>query len=62
MKLNQPGEAGGSNDVTSAVGADGIVNILVSGVDIGDTKVKLSDGQKGQIQSFLSTITRQLVQ
>jgi polyisoprenyl-teichoic acid--peptidoglycan teichoic acid transferase len=46
MKLNQPAEAGGSNDVTSAVGADGIVNILISGVDIGDTKVKLSDGQK----------------
>jgi len=45
-KLNQPAGAGGSNDFTSAVKADGIVNILVSGVDIGDTKVKLSDGQK----------------
>lgn len=46
MKLSQPAEAGGSSDVTSAVKADGIVNILVSGVDIGDAKVKLSDGQK----------------
>lgn len=46
MKLNQPAEAGSSSDFTSAVKADGIVNILVSGVDIGDTKVKLSDGQK----------------
>jgi len=46
MKLNNPAEAGGSNDFTSAVKADGIVNILVSGVDIGDPKVKLSDGQK----------------
>ncbi len=46
MKLNQPAETGTGSDVTSAVKADGIVNILVSGVDIGDPKANLSDDQK----------------
>ncbi|MBP1744322.1 MAG: putative cell envelope-related function transcriptional attenuator [Firmicutes bacterium] len=46
MKLNQPAESGTLTDVTSGVGEDGIVNILVSGVDIGDATVELSDDQK----------------
>lgn len=46
MKLNQPAETGTGSDVTSAVKADGIVNILVSGVDIGDPKANLNDDQK----------------
>lgn len=46
MKLNQPAESGTAADVTSGVKADGIVNILISGVDIGDAKVNLSDDQK----------------
>jgi len=46
MKLNRPAETGTGSDVTSAVKADGIVNILVSGVDIGDPKANLSDDQK----------------
>lgn len=46
MKLNKPAESGTLTDVTSGVGEDGIVNILVSGVDIGDAAVDLSDDQK----------------
>jgi LCP family protein required for cell wall assembly len=46
MKLNKPAESGTLTDVTSDVGKDGVVNILVSGVDIGDATVDLSDDQK----------------
>jgi LCP family protein required for cell wall assembly len=46
MKLNQPAETGTGSDVTSAVKEDGIVNILVSGVDVGVAGEELSDGQK----------------